>query len=288
MIIVTGATGQLGRNIVEALVRRVGADRVGASVRDPAKADALAKLGVRVRHGDFEQADTLPGAFEGATQVLIVSSNATVYGADPLAQHRTAIAAAKAAGARRIVYTSHMAASAASKFGPGRDHAATEEMLRASGVKWTSLRDGFHAASGFWMVGEGLQSGVIESPVDGKTCWTAHADLAEAAAAILADEGRFDGPTPPLTGSELLDFDDLAKLGSELLGRPVRREVLKDEALEAKMLARNVPAAIAAIAIGYYLASRDGEFAKLDPTLERLIGRRPTPMRDVMAAMLGR
>ena len=96
MIIVTGATGMLGRQIVEQLLERTTADQVGVSVRDPSKAADLTTRGVRVRHGDFAQPDSLSVAFKGATQVLIISSNASATGGDPLAQHRAAIDAAKA------------------------------------------------------------------------------------------------------------------------------------------------------------------------------------------------
>jgi len=92
-------------------------------------AGALTALGVRVRHGDFEDPKSLQHAYEGATQLLMVSSNAGASGGDPRAQHRTAIDAARHVGARRIVYTSHMAASATSAFPPMHDHAATEAML---------------------------------------------------------------------------------------------------------------------------------------------------------------
>ena len=193
MIVVTGATGQLGREIVKELLKRVPARQVGASVRDPAKAAHLSSLGVRVRQGNFNDGESLQHAFEGSTQVLVVSSNARASGGDPLAQHRTAFAAARAAGARRIVYTSHMAASPASAFPPARDHAATEDMLRSFGLAWTALRHGFYAQSGIMLMGDALNTGVIEAPADGKVCWTAHADLAEADAFILANEGRFDG-----------------------------------------------------------------------------------------------
>ena len=145
MIIVTGATGQLGRLIVEKLLDRVPADQVGVSVRDPKKTGDLKALGVRVRQGDFSDPDGLRHAFEGATQVLIVSSNARATGGDPLVQHRNAIDSAKDGGVNRIVYTSHMAASATSAFPPARDHAATEAMLAESGQAWTALRHGFYA-----------------------------------------------------------------------------------------------------------------------------------------------
>ncbi|MBC7808564.1 MAG: SDR family oxidoreductase [Akkermansiaceae bacterium] len=283
MIIVTGATGHLGRAIVEKLVGLVPASQVGASVRDPKKATDLEGLGVRVRQGDFEKPESVRHAFEGAAQVLIVSSNARASGGDTLAQHRSAIEAARAVGARRIVYTSHMAASDASAFPPMLDHAATENMLRESGLAWTALRHGFYAASGIMLMGDALETGVLAAPTDGKVSWTAHADLAEVAAIVLADEGRYDGPTPPLTGSEALDLADLAATASELSGRPVRRETITDEEVRAKMAARGAPGPAADIALGLYAASRKGEFAAVDPTLEQLLGRRPIRMRDLIA-----
>ena len=287
MIIVTGATGHLGRAIVEKLVGLIPADRVGVSVRDPSKAADLAASGVRVRHGDFDDPESLRDAFEGASQVLIVSSNARATGGDPLAQHRAAIEAAREVGAGRVVYTSHMAASAASAFPPMLDHHATEDMLRQSGLEWTALRHGFYAASGIMLMGDALETGVLAAPADGKTAWTAHADLAQAAAVILADEGRYDGPTPPLTGAQSLDLADLAAVASELLGRPVRRQILTDDDLRAKMAARGAPDRAADLVLGLYAASRQGEFAPVDPTLARLLGRRPTEMRALIAEKIG-
>ena len=283
MIIVTGASGQLGSAIARDLVAQIPAERVGVSVRDVDKAKEFAALGIRVRHGDFADPPSLAHAFEGATEVVLVSSNARAYGGDAIAQHRAAIDAARAAGARRILYTSHMAASPSSAFSPMLDHAATEEVLAASGVAWTSLRNGFYASSGLALMEEGLKTGLLEAPQDGKVAWTTHADLAAAAAAI-AVEGGYDGPTPPLTASEALDFGEIAALASEVLGRPIRREVTSDETLRAKYAAGGVPPRVTEIALGLYRASRAGEFAAVDPTLERLLGRRPTSMKEVLAA----
>lgn len=258
MIIVTGATGQLGHTDLEA-------------------------LGVRVRQGDFDSPETLRHSFEGVTQLLIVSSNAAAYGGDPLAQHRSAIDAAQASGARRIVYTSHMGVSSSSAFPPMRDHAATEDMLRQCGLAWTALRNGFYAASGIMLMGDALKSHLIEAPADGKVSWTAHADLAECAAIILAREGMYEGPTPPLTGAQALDLADLASIASELLGIPVRRQLLTDEELRTKMVARGLPERVVTITLGLYSASRNSEFARLDPTLEQLLGRPTLSMRDLIA-----
>ena len=291
MIIVTGATGHLGRLIVENLVKRVPASQIAVSVRDPKKAMATEALGVRVRQGDFEDPERLRNAFEGGTHILIVSSNARASGGDPLAQHRTAIEAAKAVGAERIVYTSHMAASASSAFPPAQDHAATEEMLGRCGLAWTALRHGFYAESGLMMIGDAFTAGVIECPADGKVSWTTHADLAEADASILANAFhgvgvRFDGPTPPLTASSAVDYADVAAIASEVLGTPIKRKVLSDEELRKNMAARGAPKGAATIALGFYRASRNGEFATVDPTLETILGRRPAGMRELIAAQV--
>lgn len=286
MIVVTGANGQLGRGIVESLLRRLAPELVGVSVREPGKAADLAARGVRVRRGDFADEASLPGAFEGATQLLLVSSNARAIGGDTPAQHRAAIAAARAAGVKRIVYTSHMAANSRSEFSPMHDHAATEELLRESGLAWTSLRNGFYASAGIMWLGDALQSGLLETPEDGKVSWTAHADLAEAAAAILASPGRFEGPTPPLTASEALSMGDLAAIAADLSQKPIRRAVITEDELKAKLSARGVPESVAYIFLGFYRASRNGEFQAVDPTLEQLLGRKPLSMRELLQKKL--
>ena len=183
----------------------------------------------------------------------------------------------------RIVYTSQISASPASRFAPAIDHAATEELLRQSGLAWTSLRNGFYASSGLMFMGDSLKTGLLETPQDGKVSWAAHADLAEAAAIILAAPGQYEGPTPPLTGSQALDLSDLTGIASQVLGRPITHAVIPDGELSARMAARGLPAGAASFMLGMYAASRAGEFAAVDPTLERLLGRPPMTMRDLIA-----
>ena len=285
MIIVTGATGQLGKLIVQHRMHRLSPEQIGVSVRDPARARALAEQGIRVRRGDFDDASTLAHAFEGGDQILLISSNVAAYGGDALAQHATAIAAARSAGASRIVYTSQVAASPVSLFPPALDHAQTEEMLRQSGLAWTSLRNGFYASTIPMLIGEGLKTGVIQGPADGKVSWTSHNDLAEAAAVVLVNGGMFDGPTPPLTGPQAVDLAELAAVVSEMTGRPIRREVITDEAMRTKLAAFGVPEPVVAISMGLYAAARRGEFAAVDPTLQQLLGRTPQSVRGFLAAI---
>jgi NAD(P)H dehydrogenase (quinone) len=284
MIIVTGATGQLGEAIARRLLEHVPASRVGVSVRDVEKAKGLAALGIRVRQGDFSDPSSLSHAFEGAERVLIVSSNARATGGNAPAQHRSAIDAARAAGARRVFYTSHMAASASSAFPPMLDHAATEQLLAQSGLAWTSLRNGFYASAALSLLAEGLKTGVVEAPIDGKVSWTTHADLAEAAALLLLRDD-IDGPTPPLTAGQALDLSELAAIATATLGRPIRREVTTDEQLRVRMAERGLPPHVAELALGLYRASRQGEFSAVNPKLSQLLGRDPTTMQELLRAL---
>ncbi len=286
MIVVTGANGRLGRLIVTRLLGRVPADALGVSVRDAAQATDLAALGVRVREASYDDPVALADAFEGATQVLMVSSNSSAHGGDTLGQHRAAIGVAHAAGVRRIVYTSQMAAAADSRFPPARLHAATEAMLAASGLAWTALRNGFYADSGVDQLRGAFATGVIEAPADGPVAWTTHADLATAAARVLTEEGRFDGPTPPLTASNALDLGDLALIASRALGRHVERRVLDDGVFREYLAARQLPAPVIEIVAGMYEASRRNEFNQVDATLARLLGREPEGIAQTIAARI--
>ncbi|MEV6979743.1 SDR family oxidoreductase [Sphaerisporangium sp. NPDC051017] len=283
MIVITGATGLLGREIVEELLTRHPADHIGVSVRDPNKADDLGKRGVRVRQADYSDPASLVHSFEGATQVLIVSANS--IGEEKVRGHRNAIEAAREAGARRVLYTSHMGANPSSPFPPMPDHAATEAILRESGMAYTSLRNGFYASSGIMHLRAALTTGEVAAPQDGPVSWTAHADLAEAAAIILTDEGRFDGPTPALTASEALDLDDMVSITSQILGRPIRRVTISDDEYRASLTSHSWPGA-ADMLMGLFTASRNKEFAATDPTLPALLGRPTTPFRTVIESSL--
>jgi len=281
MFVITGATGQLGRLIVQKLGTQVPATDIGVSVRDPEKAKDLAALGVRVRRGDFSEPAGLAHAFEGVTQLLLVSSNAAATGGDPLAQHRAAINAARTAGVKRIIYTSHMAASSTSAFPPMLDHAATEQMLHESGIAWTALRHGFYAQSALWLMEEAFKTGVLEAPTDGKVSWTAREDLAEVDVTILKD-GRYEGPTPALTAPQTLDLGDLAAIAAKLQGKPMSRQIIGDDEFRAKMAAGGMPAGAVKHSLGFFLASRRGEFSAVGPTLEQLLRRSPISMQTLI------
>ena len=280
MIVITGATGALNGATVEHLLKLVPADQIGVSVRDVAKARHLAERGVRVRRGSYEDPAALLDSFEGADQVLLVSSNDP--SADGVGLLRVGIETAVAAGARRILYTSHQHTGLDSPFFPARHHAATETLLADSGVAWTSLRNGFYAHSLDWLLGPWRETGVIATPADGPVSWTERADEAEAAAVILAGEQPFDGPVT-LTASAAVTFGEIAGIASEVTGRDIRRVVVDDEQWVADGVAHGTPEPMARLMLGFYLAAREGRFAGVNPLLGDLLGRQPRTVRDLIA-----
>lgn len=284
MIVVTGANGQLGRAIVENLLRRIPADHVVASVRDAEKASGLTAQGVEVRVGNFASADRLEEAFAGADQILIVSADK--LGDEALHLHRTAIDVARNAGVARVLYTSHMGAVTGSPFLPADQHAGTEAQLAVSGIAFTALRHGFYAESCLQMFGDDLRAGKLRTPESGAIGWTARADLAEADAAILASEGIYDGITPPLTASSAITMGELASIASEVFGCDVRHTVVSDVEWRDAKIAAGMPAFYAEMLLGTFQAARQGHFAATDPTLENLLGRAPRTMREVLTASL--
>jgi NAD(P)H dehydrogenase (quinone) len=286
MIIVTGATGNLGRQVVEGLLEKLPAEQVGVSTRDSSKAGDLKQRGVRVCQGDFADPASLREAFDGAEQVLIVSG--TALGEDGKRQHGNAIQAAKDAGVKRILYTSHQGKGPASIFVPTRDnHVPTDALLAECGVPYVSLQNGFYAESALYQLRGLRETGRIALPEDGPVSWTARTDLAEAAVAVLLNPDLLaDGASPPLTASEMLSFSDVAQIASEILAKPVTREVVSDESYRAMLVEQGMPEMFAGLLLSLYTAARAGEFAVVDPTLERLIGRKPTTMRKVLEEFL--
>jgi NAD(P)H dehydrogenase (quinone) len=280
VIVITGATGALNGATVEQLLKRIPAGQIGVSVRDVSKAQHLADRGVRVRRGAYDDPAALRDSFEGADQVLLVSSNDP--GADGVSLHRTAIGAAVAAGARRILYTSHQNVRGDSPFAPAREHAATEAILADSGVAWTSLRNGFYAHSLDWLLGPWQETGVIAAPADGPVSWTERADAAEAAAIILTGERSFDGPVT-LTARTAVTFGDIAAILAELTGRDIKRVVLDDEQWIAGQAAAGTSESLARMLLLFFQAARSGHFAEAGPLLAELLGSEPRTVTDLLA-----
>jgi NAD(P)H dehydrogenase (quinone) len=280
MITVTGATGALNGATVDHLLERLPAQELVVAVRDPGKAQRFTDRGVTVRRADYADPDSLPAAFAGADQLLLVSSSDPA--ADAVSLHRAAIDAAVTAGVGRILYTSHQGAAPGNPFGPGRDHAATEELLAASGLPWTSLRNGFYMHSLHWLMGPWRETGVVRVPADGPVSWTTREDAARAAAVIVISDGAFDGPTT-LTAAAAPTFADVAAIASEVTGRPIGFAVVDEEEWIADQVAGGQPEFMARFLLGMYQAADQGFFAGVDPLLRTLLGREPSTVRELLA-----
>ncbi|GAB2598405.1 NmrA family NAD(P)-binding protein [Microlunatus antarcticus] len=280
MIVVTGATGALNGATVDHLLTLRPADELVVAVRDPAKAARFAERGVDVRRAAFDDVPAMREAFAGADQLLLVSSNDP--GADAVGLHRAAIDAAVAAGVGRVLYTSHQGAALASPFAPASVHARTEELLAASGLPWTSLRNGFYAHSLDWLAGPWRETGQVEVPADGPVSWTAREDAAEAAALIIDADGAYEGAVT-LTATAAPTFAEVAVIAAELTGGVVERVVVEPEAWVAAKVAGGQPERMARFTLGMYEAAAQGLFAGTDPLLATLLGREPRTVREVLA-----
>lgn len=280
MIVITGATGALNGATADHLLNRVPAHEIAVVARDPAKARRFADRGVEVRRGDFAEPASLPAAFAGADQLLLVSSSDPR--ADAVALHRAAIGAAVDAGVGRVLYTSHQGAAPDSPFGPARDHAATEQILADSGLAWTSLRNGFYLHSLGWFLGPWRETGIVSVPADGPVSWTAREDAAEAAAEIILSEQGYDGPVT-ITAGAAPTFEEIAATASRVAGRPVRFEVQDAEDWIRAQVERGGDEHAARMLLGAYEAAAGGFFAGTDPMLRRLVGREPRTVAEFLA-----
>lgn len=280
MITVTGATGALNGATVDHLLERVPADEVTVVVRDPARAQRFADRGVTVRRAGYDDPAAMRAAFAGADQLLLVSSNDP--GADGVALHTAAVEAAVDAEVGRVLYTSHQGAADPSPFAPAVVHARTEQVLAASGLPWTSFRNGFYAHSLDWLAGPWRETGEVVVPVDGPVSWTAREDAAEAAAVVLAAGTGFDGPLT-LTATQAPTFAEVAAIAAEVIGRPVSTTVVGPDAWLAAQADAGRPAHVARFTLGMYEAAAAGLFAGTDPLLAELLGHEPRTVRDQLA-----
>ncbi|GIH61080.1 SDR family oxidoreductase [Microbispora siamensis] len=282
MIVVTGATGHLGRLVVEDLAARVPASRIVAAVRSPEKAADLAERGVQVREADYDRPATLEAALEGATRVLLVS------GTDPgrrVGQHKAVVDAARAAGVELLAYTSIPRADT-TPLGLAPDHKATEEYIRASGLPFAFLRNGWYHENYVAAARQGAQSGVIPgSARDGRVASAARADFAAAAAAVLAGEGHRNA-VYELTGDVAWSMPELAAVVSELSGTPVEYRDLPVAEYAKALEAGGLPGPVAALFAQIDAGIADGWLGETPGDLSRLIGRPTTPLRDTLAEAL--
>jgi NAD(P)H dehydrogenase (quinone) len=281
-IVITGASGKLGRLTAEAVARNVSPSEVTLVTRTPDALGNLAERGFVVRAGDFEEPASLQAAFAGAEKVLLISIEPI---GDRVRRHRAAIDAAVAAGARSIAYTSMGNPSDSNPAIAAHEHRQTEEAVRASGVGWTFLRNSIYSDMLVMRAGGPLGSGkLVTNAGDGRTSYVARADCAAAAAAVLTSDGH-DGKEYDITGPEALDTRDVAALYEEFGGRPVEPVFIDDEAWVAGAVENaGMPEAYAKIVVTFGAAARLNYSAVVSPAVAELTGRQPATVREVFEA----
>lgn len=269
---VTGATGQVGGRTAR-LLADAGVP-VRLLVRDPARAPSLPGAEVvQAAYGDDRTAEAL----RGIGTVLMVSA---AEDADRVGQHRAFVEAAVEAGVRHLVYTSFVGAGDSSGFLLGRDHGATEDIIRGTGVDFTFLRDNFYAEV-FPEFAD--PQGVIRGPAgSGRVAPVSRLDVADVAALVLQDPAPHAGRSYDLTGPQALTLEEIAAVLTDVTGRPHR---FVDETMEEARASRSrfgAPDWLVDAWISTYTAIRDGELEDVSDDIPRLLGRRATSLADAV------
>ena len=273
-ILVTGAAGQFGRLVLDALLASgniAPADIVAAS-RDTTKLADYAEKGVTLRTADFDDPSTLDAAFTGIDRALIISTDALGVPGKRLAQHTNAVAAASKAGIGRLFYTSMPnPETSAVTFAP--DHAGTEEAIKASGLPYTILRNSWYMENLFMSLPQTLQGGVwYTSAGNGRTSYIARADLAAATAALLLADAS-ESVTLTLTGPVAVDTADVARLVTDITGKPLTIVDVTDEQLADGMAGAGVPAFLIPTFVSFDTNARLGQIEIVTNAVETATGK---------------
>lgn len=278
-IAVTGATGQLGRLVVEHLKTFVPAGEIVALARDPAKA---ADLGVAVHAADYAQPETLAAALTGVDTLLLISSDAV---GQRVAQHRNVIEAAKAAGVKRIAYTSILRADT-TPIGLAEEHIATEALIQGSGLTYALLRNGWYFENYTGSLAGAIAAGaVIGASGEGRISAAARGDYAQAAAVVVATPDA-ENRVYELAGDTAFTRADLAAEVSRQTGKAIAYNDLPEATYAGILESFGLPAPFAAILAQSDVGASQGGLFDEGHALSRLIGRPTTSLTDAVAQAL--
>jgi NAD(P)H dehydrogenase (quinone) len=281
-LFVTGASGHLGRRVVELLLEK-GAGKIVAGTRKPEKLADLAARGVTVRHADFEDPKGLEAALAGVDRVLIISTDAIDRPGRRLAQHKAAVAAAAAAGVKHAVYTS-MPNPETSPVVFAPDHLGTEQALAASGMTWTITRMCWYTDFLIPTLAPAVASGKLTAATgNGGAPYVTREDCAQAAAAALASTDT-SNRTWNITGLAVVTYAELAKLASELTGRSVTYVPVEAAERTAQLIAVGTPEPIAKMLVSGQVAVAQGKMGAATTAVKELTGREPQSVREFLSA----
>jgi NAD(P)H dehydrogenase (quinone) len=283
MLLITGANGQLGRLIVEEVLRRAPDAPLAVSVRDASAAADLAERGVDVRQADYHDAEALRAAFAGVDRLLLMPTptpdpDARVAEMAPVAR------AAADADVKHVVYPG-TAQVEGLDFPLLTSHARVFADIQATGVETTHLRNGIYAEVLANEVAGAIAAGELAAPAgDATVAPVLRSDLAAATAAVLLEDGH-EGQVYDLTGPDAISWHDLARLASERAGKTIAYRPIDDAEAAARMKAAGLPESFIPSMLGFYAAYRAGWSAP-SRDLERLAGRPATPSLQAVAAVL--
>lgn len=276
--LVASASGQLGRQVLEALLKR-GAEKIIATTRTPESLADYARRGVEVRHADYNQPEGLAHAFRDATRLLIIS---TLGAESRHAQHVAALEAAKAAGVKHVFYTSHACPdTSVSVVAP--DHAAMEKSILASGMTYTILRNYLYSENWLLMLPAVLASGALHGAAgDGKVAWVSRRDCGEAAAGAMLQAPQHQNRILNVTGLQAHSAADVVDIVSRLLDRRFRYVDMAPRAYEAWLIEQGVPPPHAHAFTSFEISNGSGEESLVTDTVRVLTGHDPESLEDFL------
>lgn len=279
MIVVTGATGQLGRLVVHALLEKLPAEKIVAAVRSPENAADLARQGVTVRKTDYNEPETLAPALAGADKVLLISGNEV---GQRVAQHGAVVEAAKAADVGHLVYTSAPHAdTSALVLAP--EHKATEEIIAASGLTYTFLRNNWYNENYVPTIQQGARTGsFFGNAGDGRVASATRADYAAAAVAVLTGAGH-DNKVYELSGDVAWTRNELAAEIAKATGKQVVYTDLSAQEHKDALIKAGTPEGAAGFVVVLDANISDGLLAETSGDLRALTGRPTTPIAETVA-----
>lgn len=280
MILITGANGHLGSATIDFLQKKNSNAKLKALVRSKEKGKDLKAKGVEIAIGDYTNYDLLVNAMKGVETLLLVSSSTM---GDRYAQHANAIKAAKVSGVKHIVYTSVLKANPNSKFSAGIDHYKTEEEIKNSGMNYTIMRNTYYADFLPNIIGNAVESGAIYySAGNTKVNFALRNEMAEANAVVLSDPSSHQNKIYEITSGSVYNFDEIASMLSEITGKQIKYVDIPVEALKENIMKFGMPKEVADLMGSIAESMKAGEFDFVDPTLEKLIGRKPTDLKDFL------
>ncbi|RTY55602.1 SDR family oxidoreductase [Pantoea sp. YU22] len=284
MIAVTGATGQLGRLVIEALLKKVPAEQIIAAVRSPEKAADLATKGVTVRKADYSQPETLMSALSGVDKLLLISGSEV---GQREAQHQAVINAAKSASVKFIAYTSLLHADS-SPLGLGVEHRATEALLQASGIPFALLRNGWYTENYAASIAPALtHHAFIGSAGEGRIASAARRDYADAAAEVISRDDQA-GKIYELAGDDSYTLAEFAAEIARQSGEQVDYVNLSPAEFAAALKGAGLPDGLAEMLADSDKGASQGGLFDDSRSLSKLIGRATTPWQEVIKATLAK